>query len=42
MELEQALQIIKQVVEQYRGTLREHEQLQQAIKTVEEQVNTDD
>ena len=38
MEKEQALQIIKQDVEQYRGTLKEHEQLQQAIKVIEQEV----
>ena len=42
MEKEQALQIIKQVVEQYRGTLKEHEQLQKAIKVIEQEVGLDE
>lgn len=34
MEKEQALQLIKQVVESYRGTLQEHQTLQTAFKTI--------
>lgn len=32
---EQAVQIIKQVCEQYKGTLQEHQIIQEALKTLE-------
>ena len=35
MNKEQALQIIKQVCSIYRGTLQEHEDIQEAIKMIE-------
>jgi hypothetical protein len=39
MELKQALQIIKQVGAIYRGTFEEHQNIQNAIKMIENELN---
>jgi hypothetical protein len=42
MEIEEAISIIQQVTEQYRGTLQEHKQLQQAVQKIKEGVVVDE
>lgn len=35
MKVEQALELLSRVVAQYRGTLEEHQMLQQAMQTIQ-------
>jgi len=39
MEKSQAITIIKQLHSQYKGTLQEHQVIQEAIKTIEQSFN---
>jgi hypothetical protein len=39
VNLEQAIQIISQVISQYKGTLQEHQTIQNAFKLIVEKAN---